>query len=255
MILHVSPDAPLLVRGAASAILFTHIGGAAVGLVSGFAAMAVRKGGGLHKATGTAFFAGMLGMSGVGATVAPFLADGQQIPNTLAGLFTFYLVTSSWATVRRKPGEVGRFEVGALVVSLAVAIGSVGFGLWSALTHHPLPQPEGQVVYVFGAVAALAAAGDFSAVRQGGLAGAARLRRHLWRMSLALLIAAGSFAGQPKAIPHVLRGSPLLLLPVLLALGLMIFWLIRVSLPVRAGTRAPARRTANLPQALGNAAP
>lgn len=254
MILHVSPDAPLLVRGAASAILFTHIGGAALGLVSGFAAMAVRKGGGLHRATGTAFFAGMLGMSGVGAAVAPFLPE-QQIPNTLAGLFTFYLVTTGWATVRRKPGEVGRSELGALAVSLAVAVGSVGFGVWSALTHHPLPQPEGPVIYVFAAVAALAAAGDLGASRQGGLAGAARLRRHLWRMSLALLIAAGSFAGQPKAIPHFLRRSPLLLLPMPLALALMIFWLIRMSIPVRAGTRAPARRTADLPQALGNAAP
>jgi hypothetical protein len=253
MILPVSPDAPLLVRGAASAILLTHIGGAAVGLVSGFAAMAFRKGGALHRATGTAFFAGMLGMSGVGAAVAPFVPDGQQLPNTLAGLFTFYLVTSGWATVRRKPGEVGRFEAGALVASLAVAIGSLGFGVWSALTQHPLPQPEGPVVYVFSAVAALAAAGDFGVIRQGGLAGGARLRRHLWRMSLALVIAAGSFAGQPKAIPPFLRGSPLLLLPVLLVLALMIFWLFRTREPNRRTAREHRAGQADLRHALGSA--
>jgi hypothetical protein len=93
-------------------------------------------------------------------------------------------------------------------------------------------------------VVSLAAGLDVLVVRAGGLAGAARLTRHLWRMSLALLIAATSFAGQPKAIPPFLRDSPLVLLPALAVLVALIYWLARIRLaPMfgRRGVRAPAR--------------
>jgi hypothetical protein len=43
-------------------------------------------------------------------------------------------------------------------------------------------------------------------IRAGRLIGAARVTRHLWRMTLALFIAALSFAGQQKIIPPFLRG-------------------------------------------------
>lgn len=56
----------------------------------------------------------------------------------------------------------------------------------------------------------------------------ARLARHLWRMCLALFIAAGSFfVGQADEIPQALRG-PHLMVPPLAALALMAFWLVRV---------------------------
>ena len=236
MILHVPAAAPMVVHAAAGALLFVHIGGAAVGLVAGFAAMAFRKGGSLHKAAGTAFFVGMLCMAGVGAVVAPFLPH-DQVPNTIAGVFTFYMVATGWMTVRRRPGQLGRFETGAMIVAFAAAAGAVGLGWMLARSAHPLPQPQGTVLYVFAAIAALAGASDLSMIRRGGLAGAARLSRHLWRMSVGLLIAAGSFAGQPKAIPHFLRGSPLLVLPMLAVLALMIFWLVRVR---RTGKSQPA---------------
>ena len=77
-------------------------------------------------------------------------------------------------------------------------------------------------------MAALGAACDLRVIRRGGIEGPARIARHVWRMSLALLIAAGSFAGQPKAIPAFLRGSPVLVLPMLAVIVLMVFWLIRV---------------------------
>ena len=232
MRLQISPDAPPLVQVAAAGLLFLHIGGAGVGLLTGGAAMAAPKGGRLHRAAGNVFFIAMLAMAAVGAAVAPFL-PAEQVPNTTAGVFTFYLVATAWATVRRRPGESGRFEVSAAFMAVAVAAGAVAFGLESALSGHPLPAPEGPVLYVFAAVAALAAACDFAMIRRGGISGAPRLARHLWRMSTALLIAAGSFAGQPRAIPEFLRGSPLLLLPVLATLVLMIFWLARVRLAKR----------------------
>ena len=176
-------------------------------------------------------------------TPAPLLPS-QQVPNTMAGVFTFYLVATAWATVRRRPGEIGRFEVGAMFVGLGAAVGGGVLGWMGAHSLHPLPQPEGTVLYIFAAVAALAAACDIGMILRGGISGAARLSRHLWRMSVALLIAAGSFAGQPKAIPEFLRGSPILFLPMLAVLGLMIFWLVRLRLVNRYGSRAWARGSA-----------
>ena len=45
MILQVPPDAPLVLKVGADAILLSHIGGAAAGIISGFIAIFARKGG------------------------------------------------------------------------------------------------------------------------------------------------------------------------------------------------------------------
>jgi hypothetical protein len=77
----------------------------------------------------------------------------------------------------------------------------------------------------------LAAAGDLRLLLSGGIAGQARIGRHLWRMSLALFIAAGSFfVGQQKIMPEAMRGHPLLFAPMLVVLALMTFWLLHVRL-------------------------
>jgi len=113
------------------------------------------------------------------------------------------------------------------ILSAAAAMG-LGFGWASAHGAHPLPPPEGPVLYLFATFAILAATCDVSMIARGGLYGAARIGRHLWRMSLALLIAVGSFAGQPKAIPPFLRESPLLVLPMIAVLAGLVYWLVRV---------------------------
>src|SRR5215218_10063153 len=99
MILELAPDAPLLAR----------IAGGATGIVAGWTAVVAKKGGRVHRVAGTVFFVGMLFMSGIGAIVAPMLPSAQWT-NTTAGIFTFYLTATAWATVQRRPGEVGRFE-------------------------------------------------------------------------------------------------------------------------------------------------
>ena len=198
-----------------------------MGLVSGAAAMAFRKGERLHRAAGAVFFVAMLTMSGIGAAVAPFLPK-DQAPNTLAGVITFYLVATGWATVRRKAGAVGVFEVGAFLAALCAAAAGAAWVWVNAHTAGVAHGPGDGAISIFAAVAALAAAFDLRVILRGGVSGASRIARHLWRMCVALFIAAGSFAGQPKAIPEFLRGSPVLFLPMIAVLGLMIFWLVRV---------------------------
>ena len=66
-------------------------------------------------------------------------------------------------------------------------------------------------------------------VLQRGVFGVQRITRHIWRMCVALLIAAFSFfLGQQQVFPASVRGSPLLLVPEIAVLGVMVFWLVRV---------------------------
>ena len=239
LILRAPADAPWVLHAAAWLLLYLHIGGGTVGMASGAVALLSRKGERLHRAAGNVFFVSMLLMAGVAAATAPFIpsAPGEQLTNTTAGLFTFYLVATSWTTVKRPEREVGRLEVGAVAVPAGIAV----MGLLLATTK--LGGPDRTVyatVYAFAAVAAIAVAGDLHAIRRGGLAGTPRVARHLWRMCLALFIAVGSFfLGQSDEIPAALRG-PQLAIPPLAVLALMAFWLVRVRLPRPKLAAAPA---------------
>jgi hypothetical protein len=244
MILQASPDAPFIVQVAAVGLLVLHVSGGAVGVVSGFAAMTLRKGGRMHRLAGNVFFVAILTMAGIGAAVAPFLPS-QQWSNTLAGVFTFYLAATAWVAARRRDGEIGRFEIGALFVVLGAATAAIS-GAW--INAHGGPDAGDGAstdgLYMISVLATIATASDLNQILRHGLAGAARIARHLWRMSVALLIASGSFfLGQPKFVPAFIRDTPLVFLPVLAPLALMIFWLIRVRFtgPLRPRTAAAQR--------------
>jgi hypothetical protein len=225
MILQVDPQAPLVFRLGAEGLLLTHILGAATGLVAGSVAILAPKGGAVHRWSGNAFFVGMLAMSGVGAAVAPFLSDRGS---TIGGLLAFYLTATAWMAVKRPPGVTGVLEVGVFLFGAAAAAIAFSFAWIGATSPHGLiDKLPYQIPAVLGAVIALAAAFDLKLILKGGLFGPERLRRHLWRMSAALAMAWGSFAAQPKALPPVLRGQPLMILPALVVLGLMVFWLVK----------------------------
>jgi hypothetical protein len=83
--------------------------------------------------------------------------------------------------------------------------------------------------FLFGGILLLAAAGDVRVLARGGISGRPRIVRHLWRMCVGLFIATGSFfLGQPQVFPAALRGSIYLIVPAVLPLPLLIYWLIRV---------------------------
>ena len=71
------------------------------------------------------------------------------------------------------------------------------------------------------------------------------MARHIWRMGLALLIAALSlFIGQPKVFPPGLRGAPVMFVPEAAVLALTVFWLVRIRFKTRL-TFAPRGRAAS----------
>jgi hypothetical protein len=76
------------------------------------------------------------------------------------------------------------------------------------------------------AVLALSAgAADRRMLRAGAIRGAARLKRHLWRMCTALFIASASFfLGPMRRIPEPLRMPAFRLIP-LVILATMVYWL------------------------------
>lgn len=234
MNLEAGPDAPLIAHIGAALLLYGHILGGTVGMIAGPIAIAARKGGRAHRIAGETFFYSMLVMAGVGATVSPFLPD-NPLTNTTAGLFTTYLVISGWLTVQRPAGTVGGPERIAALVPLAI----VALGLILALASRFGEQAEDYAtIYVFATIAALAAICDLRVIRRGGVAGPARLARHLWRLILALAIALGSFfLGQSDQIPAALQGPHLALFP-LGALLALAYWMVRVRLPRR--RRKPA---------------
>jgi uncharacterized membrane protein len=225
MIIQVPPDAPAWVHVAASGVLYVHIGAGFVSLASGATAILARKGERLHRAAGTIFFAAMLLTAAVGAATAPFL---PQIMSSVVGALTFYLVATAWVTVKRPENRIGRFEVVAMLAAAGAA--ATGYFLGWQGANSPNGEIEGapyQAAYAFASIAALAAACDLKVIVTGGVAGRARITRHLWRMSTALLIATLSFVGQPRAFPEAWRGSPLLFAPILIVLALTAFWLVR----------------------------
>jgi hypothetical protein len=258
MHLEAPPGAPFLLAAAATTLLVLHVGGGAVGMVSGAAALAFRKGGRLHRAAGNVFFVAMLVMAGVGAGVAPFLPE-QQMTNTAGGVFAFYMVATGWAAVRRPAGVAGRFEVGAFIVALSIALAGLGLIALAAATGSSDGSPP-QAKYLFATVAAIAAAGDLNLILRRGLSGVSRIARHLWRMCLGLFIAAGSFfLGQSQLFPKAIQDSPLLFVPPFAVLGLMVFWLLRVRLARRSksgaangGRRSPRLTQGNLDRLVGS---
>lgn len=245
-ILAIDPAAPWYVKGAADALLALHIGGGSVGMVSGFVALVARKGGRAHAIAGKVFFASMLAMAGVGATVSPFLPDGflHETTNVVAAIMTLYLLITSWTTIRNREGRAGRVEIVGLGVALAVCAAALAFILIARNSPTgTIGDTPPQAFYVFLFVGGIAAASDLKVILNGGIKGPARIARHLWRMCVSLSVATGSFfLGQQKFLPAALHSSPLLFIPVFAPLVLMVYWLIRVRFAKRFKIAAPQHR-------------
>jgi hypothetical protein len=209
-----------------SPILTLHICSGVLGFLSGAMAVSFRKGSRRHGLAGNIFVISMLSLGASGVYLA-FTKD--QPGNILGGILTCYLVATSWMT-RRKGWETGIFDWGALLVALSLGAITMTFGLEAAKTGSKYGYPAGPY-FMLGSVALLASGGDVRMLVRGGISGAQRVARHLWRMCFALFIAAASiFLARPQLFPVFLRKTGVLSLLSFLPLMLMIFWLFRVPI-------------------------
>jgi len=222
--------------GVTVAAFLLHIGGGAVGLVAGAIAVFAPKGGRLHRAAGTVFVAAMMVMAAFALYLAFVLSDRVNI---FISVFAFYLIATAWLTVRRKDGETGLTEKLFWIVSvlLLVPFAALSFQLAAGLpplftSTVALEGPVLVAIYGFTAVLAIAALGDAKVVFAGGIGGAPRIARHLWRMCLGLTLAAGSAFtnGFARLLPGAYHVPAAFFLPQFVPLVLLIFWMIRVRL-------------------------
>jgi uncharacterized membrane protein len=223
-----------------SPVLLVHICAGTLGLLSGTAAILFRKGSPRHVLAGRIFVASMLIM----AVFAVYLAIVRHQPSNIGGgILTFYLIGTAWLTARRRDGKANRFDWVLLLIPLALGILSWLSGI--KIVRSGAGSPDGVPVgmtFFMGSVMLLAAAGDVRMLLRGGIFGAQRIARHLWRMCFGLFIAAGSFFMGPSNRPlrllsavglgqHLspaLFSTTLYLILTVLPLILLIFWLIRV---------------------------
>jgi uncharacterized membrane protein len=211
--------------------LAIHIIAGSLGIIFGYIALFTPKGGRLHRASGMVFVYTLTTMALLGATIAVVWSAAPRL-NAPVGLLTAYLVITGLTTVRPPSAAAARrLDLGLMLLALAVGLAFFTFGV--VIVTKPGAKPALFVVFaIFGSIALLGSIGDLRLIRAGGtqtIRGTRRLARHLWRMGTALLIAAFSFfLGQAKVIPKPIRIIPLLVIPPLLVLATMLYWMWRV---------------------------
>ncbi len=211
-------------QGIVPMILPVHVLAGVLALFFGYVALFATKGATLHRKSGMLFVYAMVTMS-LGGALMDALNTSRISVNVVAGLLTFYFVTTALLTVRRRPHDFSRMDGAALLFALTVSVLAFasGFELLSS------GRPEAVPSFMFGVVGLLAAAGDIRMMRARGIQGPRRIARHLWRMCFAMWVAAASFFwGPPDRVPEVIRIPALQAVAVLVPIFAMLYWLWRV---------------------------
>lgn len=207
-----------------------HIVAGSIGLISGGVALYTAKGAPLHRQAGLVFVYTMLAMTISGALLAVRRGEWVEV-NVPAALMSAYLVVTALLTVRPTTARTRWVERIATLVAFSVGTLCLTFGLQAVAAGGSRGGIPAFPFFLFGTVGLLGSALDVRMMRLGGLRGAPRIVRHLWRMSFALLIAAMSFfIGQADELPKAMRIPALLAMPVLAVLLTMLYWLWRVRI-------------------------
>lgn len=214
-----------------SVIMWVHIIFGALAVLTGFIALAAKKGKNWHIRAGKLYIITMLVMASAGGIAALML---PQAINVFAAALTAYLVITAWHAANKK--QLGRqpFEIIACVCISTIAFLCLSIGF------EAMNSPQGayhgyasDAYFIIGGMAAFAALMDISLLVRGAVAGKQRIARHIWRMCLSYFIAVGSLFEGPGAsvFPQPVRDSGVLSVPSLLVIVFMLYWLITTLIP------------------------
>ena len=209
-------------------LYLVHIIGGTLGLLAGYTALFSVKGAVTHRRSGMVFVYAMLAMCAAGAFMAIRHGVWMEV-NVPAALLTAYLVITSLTTVRPLASGGRQLTIGLMLVGLTIGLMCLAFGAQAIANGGRRNGIPAFPFLMFGVVGTLGAVLDLRLLRVGTLTGAARLTRHLWRITFALFIAAMSFfIGQADVFPKPIRIPALLAMPVLAVLVSLLYWLWRV---------------------------
>lgn len=212
--------------------LLVHVVAGSVGLLCGFIALYSAKGARLHRKSGVIFVYAMLAMALFGVVLALSRSKAPAI-NIPAAVLTSYLMITALTTVRPIAGPTTArwLAVGAMLVAFGVGLTMLAWGVEAVANGGRRNGMPAFPFFMFATFGLLGAFGDLRVMRSGALKGAARLARHLWRMSIALFLAALSFSVQAASMlarSEIRLPGAVIALPMVLVLGTMLYWLWRV---------------------------
>jgi hypothetical protein len=211
-----------------SVLLFAHIFAGGTALAAGFLALYSEKGRTTHRRFGRIFSYAMLAMTFFAAIVA--LSYRPNRVNVVVACITFYLVATGLLTVIRTVKQAPRLYDGFAGFGLFASAGAWGLGLYGmSLPNRVLDHVPAGMIFMFATIGTIGFIGDLRLLRAGAIEGPARLRRHLWRMTYAFWIAVLSFFfGQARQLPEWFRAADLNDAIVLLVLGTLAYWLVKL---------------------------
>ena len=207
-------------------LILLHIITGSLAVSSGLLSLFVSKGSFIHRIAGRVFTCTMvlLGVTGIGLALHVPMAI-----SAVAGAVIIHLVVTGWLAARPKPSALQLIDTVAPIASLTIGLTSLTFA-WEALqSANGLKDGFSATPYgFFGALLLFVAALDLRYWLVADTTITARRCRHIWRMSFALFIAAGSLFTGPgaTAFPAWLQASGLLSVPEPLILLTMIYWLV-----------------------------
>jgi uncharacterized membrane protein len=208
-------------------LLPVHIAAGLTAIASGYIALYAQKGGQAHRRSGIIFVYAMLIMASAAVVLAVLKS---QTSNVIGGSMALYLVITGLRTLRRTDQNPYSIDTAAMFFGIVLGCYSIKLGI--DVSHSASGKIDGMPptgLFIFGAIALLAGAGDIRLMLMARLPRSQRLVRDLWRMCGSMFVATGSFfLGQAKVFPKPMRIIPLLAIPAVLPLVLMIYYLVRV---------------------------
>ncbi|MCW8090515.1 hypothetical protein [Alteromonas sp. ASW11-130] len=227
------PNSHWLFHFGASVMLYGHIGGGVLGILSGLVASLAVKGGHFHRLAGRVFVVSMAVCYLIAAFVAPFL-DSQQSTNFVASVLALYLLITGVTAARRKHFVAGYGEkIGLGVAAIITTMGGLFMYLAQQSPNGSFDGSPPQAYVLFIVAGGLALIGEINVLVRKTLTAKARISRHLWRLCMSFFIASGSlFFGQTQVFPTWFETS---ILPVAFGffpLAVLIIYIIKIRLPL-----------------------